>query len=53
MGSASHINGGLTRSRRPDIPSGLAAVIDRSLASEPEQRIAGAEDMSRALLPFR
>jgi serine/threonine-protein kinase len=41
------------RSRRPDIPAGLAAVIDRSLAREPEHRFADAKDMRRALLPFR
>jgi eukaryotic-like serine/threonine-protein kinase len=41
------------RSRRPDLPAGLAAVIDRSLAREPEQRFADAKDMRRALLPFR
>ena len=41
------------RSRRPDIPAGLADVIDRSLAREPEQRFADAKDMRRALLPFR
>ena len=41
------------RSRRPDIPASLAAVIDRSLAREPEQRFADAKDMRRALLPFR
>ena len=40
------------RSRRPQIPAGLAAVIDRSLAREPEQRFADAKDMRRALLPF-
>jgi eukaryotic-like serine/threonine-protein kinase len=41
------------RSRRPDIPARLAAMIDRSLAREPEQRFADAKDMRRALLPFR
>ena len=41
------------RSRRPDLPAGLAAVIDRSLAREPQQRFADAKDMGRALLPFR
>jgi serine/threonine-protein kinase len=41
------------RSRRPDLPAGLAAVIERSLAREPEQRFADAKDMRRALLPFR
>ncbi len=41
------------RSRRPDIPARLAAVIDRSLAREPEQRFADAKDMRRALHPFR
>ena len=41
------------RSRRPDLPAGLAAVIGRSLAREPEQRFADAKDMRRALLPFR
>ena len=41
------------RSRRPDLPARLAAVIDRSLAREPDQRFADAKDMRRALLPFR
>jgi serine/threonine-protein kinase len=41
------------RSRRPDIPAGLADVITRSLAREPEQRFANAKDMRRALVPFR
>jgi eukaryotic-like serine/threonine-protein kinase len=41
------------RSRRPDLPARLAAVIDRSLAREPEQRFADSKDMRRALLPFR
>jgi serine/threonine-protein kinase len=41
------------RSRQPDIPAGLAAVIDRALAREPEERFADAKDMRRALQPFR
>jgi serine/threonine-protein kinase len=40
------------RSRRPDIPKGLADVIHRSLAKEPEHRFADAKDMRRALLKF-
>ncbi len=40
-------------SRRPDLPAGLADVIHRSLAREPERRFADARDMRRALLPFR
>jgi serine/threonine-protein kinase len=40
------------RSRRSDVPRGLAEVIDRSLAREPEQRFADAREMRRALAPF-
>ncbi|HEV3257676.1 MAG TPA: FHA domain-containing serine/threonine-protein kinase [Gemmataceae bacterium] len=40
------------RSRRPDIPEELAAVIDRSLAKAPQQRFADVKEMRRALLKF-
>jgi serine/threonine protein kinase len=40
------------RSRRPDLPEGLAQIIDRSLAKEPKDRFPSAEAMRRALLPF-
>jgi serine/threonine-protein kinase len=40
------------RSRRPDIPDELAAVIHRALAKEPAKRFADVKAMSQALLPF-
>jgi eukaryotic-like serine/threonine-protein kinase len=40
------------RSRRPEIPGGLAAAIDRALAREANGRYASVEDFRRALLPF-
>jgi serine/threonine-protein kinase len=40
------------RSRCPDIPEELAAVIHRALAKEPAQRFADVKAMSQALLPF-
>jgi serine/threonine-protein kinase len=38
--------------RRPDLPSGLVAVIHRALAHEPEARFASAAEMRQALLPY-
>jgi serine/threonine-protein kinase len=40
------------RTRRPEIPEGLARAIHRALAKEPADRFAGAAEMRRALLPF-
>jgi hypothetical protein len=41
------------RSRRPDLPEGLAQVIHRSLAREPGDRFADVLEMRRALAPYR
>jgi serine/threonine-protein kinase len=38
---------------RPDVPSGLAAVISRMLAKKPEQRFADMRELSAALAPFQ
>src|SRR5262249_33138138 len=40
------------RSRRPDLPRGLADVIHRALARKPEGRFAEVAEMRDALLPF-
>src|SRR5262249_12537362 len=40
------------RDRRPDVPEGLAAVLDRMLAKEPAQRFATPQDVVAALGPF-
>jgi serine/threonine-protein kinase len=40
------------RARRPDIPEGLAAVISKCLAREPDARYPDAASMRRALKPF-
>ncbi len=40
------------RDRRPDIPVGLAWVIHRALARDPQARYANVREMRRALLPF-
>jgi serine/threonine-protein kinase len=40
------------RSRRPDVPEGLAAAIHRALAKDPADRFADARAMRRALAPF-
>ena len=36
----------------PDLPPGLVAIVDRSLAREPGNRFSSAEHMRRVLLPF-
>jgi serine/threonine-protein kinase len=41
------------RQRRPDLPEGLADVIERALARDPAQRFADVKEMRLALLPFR
>jgi serine/threonine-protein kinase len=41
------------RTRRPDIPKKLAAVIHRSLSREPADRFPGAKALRAALGPFR
>jgi serine/threonine-protein kinase len=38
--------------RRPDLPEGLATVIHRGLARDPEARFNNVREMRRALLPF-
>jgi serine/threonine-protein kinase len=40
------------RSRRPDLPESLAAIIDRCLAREPDDRFASAQALRDSLLPF-
>lgn len=40
------------RSRRPDLPEGLAASIHRALARDPENRFPDVEAFRQALLPF-
>jgi serine/threonine-protein kinase len=40
------------RSRRPDLPEGLAAVVHRSLARDPNARFKDVREMRRALVPF-
>jgi len=40
------------RQRRPDLPEGLAAIIDRALTREPQARFANVREMRRALVPF-
>jgi serine/threonine-protein kinase len=40
-------------SRRPDLPEGLAQVLHRALARDPEDRWPDAAAMREALLPFR
>jgi eukaryotic-like serine/threonine-protein kinase len=37
---------------RPDVPRGLAAVVERCLAKEPEQRYQNMAELAEALLPF-
>jgi serine/threonine-protein kinase len=38
--------------RLPEIPPGLADIVDRSLAKDPADRFRSAETMKAALLPF-
>ena len=40
------------RDRRPDLPEGLAAIIHRALARDPQARYASVREMRRALVPF-
>ncbi len=40
------------RDRRPDLPEGLAAIIHRALARDPQARYANVREMRRALLPY-
>jgi serine/threonine-protein kinase len=40
------------RSRRADLPDGLAAAIHRALAKEPEARFASVQAFRKALMPF-
>jgi serine/threonine-protein kinase len=40
------------RTRRPDLPEGLAAIIHRALARDPQARYANVREMRRALLHF-
>ncbi|GIW89435.1 MAG: hypothetical protein KatS3mg108_3759 [Isosphaeraceae bacterium] len=40
------------RQRRPDVPSGLAAIIERCLRRDPAERFPDAASLRRALRPF-
>ena len=40
------------RNRRPDLPAGLAAIIHRALARNPQARYPSVRQMRWALLPF-
>jgi serine/threonine-protein kinase len=40
------------RDRRPDLPEGLAAIIHRALARDPQARYPKVRALRRALLPF-
>src|SRR5205823_1651854 len=40
------------RSLRPDVPAGLAAVLDRMLAKDPAARYASPGEIAEALRPF-
>jgi hypothetical protein len=40
------------RVRRPELPAGLAAAVDRATAREPGDRFPSAEAFREALLPF-
>lgn len=40
------------QSARPDVPAELAAVVDRLLAKNPEERFASADGVAQALRPF-
>jgi hypothetical protein len=40
------------RERRPEVPEPLAAVLDRLLAKEPDDRYAGPEEVASALAPL-
>jgi serine/threonine protein kinase len=40
------------RTRRPDVPDGLAATLDRLLAKDPADRMATAAEAAAALAPF-
>jgi serine/threonine-protein kinase len=40
------------RKRRADVPSGLAAVLERCLARDPKDRYPTATDVRQALRPF-
>jgi serine/threonine protein kinase len=40
------------RSRRPEVPQALAAVVDRLMAKDPNRRFASAAEVAGALLPF-
>ncbi len=40
------------RQRRPEVPAGLAAVLDKGLAREPAERYPTADALRRALRPF-
>jgi eukaryotic-like serine/threonine-protein kinase len=40
------------RDRCPDFPDGLAAIVHRALARDPQARYANVREMRRALLPF-
>lgn len=40
------------RKVRPEVPAGLAEIIERSLAKDPAERFASAEEMYNALFPY-
>jgi serine/threonine protein kinase/WD40 repeat protein/CubicO group peptidase (beta-lactamase class C family) len=40
------------RQSRPEVPAGLASILERLLAKEPAERLASAADVATALAPF-
>jgi serine/threonine-protein kinase len=40
------------QTRRPELPSGLTAIVHKALARSPEQRYAHVAEFRQALLPF-
>jgi eukaryotic-like serine/threonine-protein kinase len=40
------------QSRRPDVPDGMAAILDRMMEKDPRKRFETPEELANALLPF-